>query len=343
MAADTGGNTVIANGLRKAIDRVALLRGVIKSRPGQHLVQTVRGTRVVHEPLRFAALQLGPPRAARYRLRHGGLQVFLRHGTRDVHILNEIFGATAGRRSYEPPSAVAQALEAISPLRVLDLGANIGLFGAYVLSRWPRAEIRSFEPDPANLSVLSAVIAANELEGRWSVAEVAVANRTGEMTFAAGLYADSHLLAADDRDLAQTGSEANGAGKSIGVRMVDIFAEDHDVDLMKMDIEGGEWAILTDARLSDLKARVLVLEWHARGAPEPDAHAAAVGLLRAAGYSRLEEVESGPENGLLWAWRETGAQPAVPHGAELAPDLRSQAGQAGNRQAIAAEYARAVT
>jgi len=83
------------------------------------------------------------------------------------------------------------------------------------------------------------------------------------------------------------------------------------VDVMKMDIEGGEWAVLTDARLSDLGADALVLEWHARGCPEGDAHAATIRLLNAAGYSRLQEVESGPDNGLLWAWREKAPPPEL--------------------------------
>lgn len=257
---------------------------------------------------------------ARYRLRNSGLTIFLRHRTRDVDVLNEIFGSTGGRNSYEPPSAIASALDAKPSLRVLDLGANIGLFGVYVLGRWPRAAIRSFEPDPTNLRLLARLIAANELEGCWSVADVAVANQTGEMSFAAGLFADSHLTVATDQraagdrrveknhTLAEDGPRSED-GQTITVHTVDIFDEDHDVDLMKIDIEGGEWSILTDARLGNLKADVLALEWHARGCPEPDAHASTVRLLRGAGYSRIEEIESGDGSGLLWAWRENGSLP----------------------------------
>jgi FkbM family methyltransferase len=310
---------VIASDLRKAIERVAVLSSAVESRPGQHLVQTVRGAMVVHRPVRFAALQLGPARPAGHVLRKSGLKIFLRHRTRDVHILNEIFGGTGGRNSYEPPPVVADALDARRSPKVLDLGANIGLFGAYVLGRWPRAAIRSFEPDPTNLRVLTRVIAANELQGRWSVADVAVANSAGEETFAAGLLADSHLSpASDERTLEDpAGGVPDPAvvtnrcadlanAQTITVGTVDLFEQDHDVDLMKMDIEGGEWSILTDPRLGELAADVVVLEWHARGCPEPDAHATAARLLRAAGYDRLEEVESGQDNGLLWAWRENG-------------------------------------
>lgn len=296
---------MISRGARGAIDGVAPLRAAVKSRAGQHLIQTARGARVLCKPLRFAALQFGPPRVSSYRLRGSGLKIFLRHRTRDVNILNEIFGGTAGRHSYEPPAAVGALLDAKSAPTVLDLGANIGLFGAYVLSRWPGASIRSFEPDPANLRLLTRAIAANELERRWSVADVAVANRAGEMSFAAGMFADSHLIAQTDSGAARTRSARHDGGHTITVRTVDIFAQDHDVDLMKMDIEGGEWAILTDRRLAHLRADALVLEWHASGCPEPDARSCAVRLLRAAGYSRFEEVESGPSDGVLWAWRET--------------------------------------
>lgn len=285
---------MIAADARRAIDRMTLLGSVVKSAPGQHVVQTARGARVVREPLRFTALQLRPARAADYRLRGSGLRIFLRHGTRDVHILNEIFGGTGGHNSYEPPPAAAVKLAARPPTRVLDLGANIGLFGVYVLGRWPAAEIHSFEPDPTNLRMLERVIAANGLQQRWSVTPAAVSNRAGEISFAAGLFADSHLA---------TDAEAD-APATITVRCADLFAEDHDVDLMKMDIEGGEWPILADPRLAELQADMLVLEWHARGCPEPDAHAAVLRLLRAAGYTGLEEVEIGAENGLLWAWRE---------------------------------------
>jgi FkbM family methyltransferase len=310
MPRNAGDRAMIEDALRTAIARMGPLRGAVKSRYGQHLVQTARGAGVVREPVRFAARQLGPWREGDYRLRQSGLRIFLRHenvpltshtpppSTGDVHILNEIFGATGGQYAYQPPPALAAAFTAKPPLKVMDLGANIGLFGADALGRWPRAQIRSFEPDPANLRLLTRVVAANGLEDRWSVEDVAVANYTGEMSFVAGLFADSHLATAADPSTSEPAD-----GQSLTVRTVDIFERDHDVDVMKMDIEGGEWAILCDPRLPELKADVIVLEWHALGCPEADPRQAASGLLRAAGYDRIEDVEVGTYNGVLWAWR----------------------------------------
>lgn len=292
--------------LRTIIARVPLLRRIVKSAPGQHVVQTARGAMVVREWGRFAVRQLGRPGTGGYRLRGSGLRVFVRHEsvfnassagaapTGDVHILNEIFGGTGGQYAYEPPPALAAALAASPPATVMDLGGNIGLFGAYALGRWPGAAIESFEPDPANLRLLERVVAANGLEQRWSVRGVAVSNYNGEMSFVSGLHADSHL-ATDD------GATEAGA-VTLTVPTVDFFEQAHDVELLKMDIEGGEWSILTDPRISALRARVVVLEWHARGCPEDDPHDAAARLLRGAGYSSVEDVEVATYNGVMWAW-----------------------------------------
>lgn len=280
----------------------------------------------MNESLRFAAHQLGPASTAAYKLRSSGVRVVIRHdgvlaarqlpsATADVAILNEIFGGTGGQYAYEPPPALASALDADPPRKVIDLGGNIGLFGAYVLSRWPGASLHSFEPDPANLRILNRVVSENAIDGRWVVTEAAVANQPGQMTFIADLFAESHLATDATENEYSPGdaygsdeSTANGHGHAITVRTVDFFDEDHNVDLLKMDIEGGEWSILTDPRFSSLEADVLVLEWHALGCPESDPHAAAARLVQAAGYSHLEDVEIATYNGVLWAWRD---QPAT--------------------------------
>jgi FkbM family methyltransferase len=290
--------------LRTVIDRAGPARATIKSRPAQHLIQAARGARAVREPLRFAARQFGRPRVAGYRLRAYDITVFLRHRSRDVNILNEIFGGTAGRKSYEPPARLAAQLDAARAPRVLDLGANIGLFGAYVLGRWPQASIESFEPDPSNARLLVRLIAANRRDLSWSVSELAVANRAGELEFAAGMHADSHVLLQNGARAEDALTARNGSPSVITVRAVDLFDQRHDVDLLKMDIEGAEWPILADPRLATLRARAIALEWHAAGCPDEEPRATCLRLLRSAGYSGLHEADRGRENGLVWAWRE---------------------------------------
>jgi hypothetical protein len=79
-----------------------------------------------------------------------------------------------------------------------------------------------------------------------------------------------------------------------------------------MDVEGGEWAILADPRLATLKATAIRLEWHTMLCPQPDAHAEAIRLLRAGGYTRIVDADyESRRNGVLWAWRD--ASPAPEH------------------------------
>ncbi|MGO9320154.1 MAG: FkbM family methyltransferase [Solirubrobacteraceae bacterium] len=304
--ADAGDGVALADRLRWAIDHFGVLRAAVRSRPAQYLIRTARASRAVREPLRFIALQLAPPRAASHRLRASGLTIYLRHRTRDVDIFKEIFGAGYGHGGYEPPAPVAAALDAKASPTALDLGGNIGLFGVYALGRWPSMTIRSFEPDPTNLPMLNRVILANDLAERWAVAGVAVANHAGSLPFVAGLFAESQLAAVAEPAARAPHSASLEDGETIMVRAVDLFDEDHDVDLIKVDIEGAEWSILTDPRLEGLQADAIVLEWHTSGCPEPDPRAAAVRLLRAAGYTRLQETQNLGHTGLLWAWREGG-------------------------------------
>jgi FkbM family methyltransferase len=216
--------------------------------------------------------------------------VLVRHRARDVDLVDEIFG---GAHAYEPPRAVAAELR--GPLRILDAGGNIGLFGAFALGRWDVREMTSFEPDPENAAILRATIDANHATDRWSMRRVAVSNAAGMMSFLPGQLAESRRAGPDE--------------PGIEVPTSDLFALDHRVDLLKIDIEGSEWVILADPRLSDLRARVLVMEWHWRFAPMPDAHVAALTFLTDAGYEIHRDRIDLPlgHTGLIWASRPSAA------------------------------------
>ena len=67
-----------------------------------------------------------------------------------MNTLDEIFR----HGHYEPPHPVVSVLrEAPQPLEIVDLGANVGLFGAFALGRFRDARIVGFEPDEANAEV----------------------------------------------------------------------------------------------------------------------------------------------------------------------------------------------
>jgi len=70
-----------------------------------------------------------------------------------------------------------------------------------------------------------------------------------------------------------------------------------------MDIEGGEWAILSDERFAAAPPRCLVMEYHPEGCPGADPPAAVREFLEGAGLTVGEVGRSPHGAGMVWAWR----------------------------------------
>jgi FkbM family methyltransferase len=253
------------------------------------LVSTGLRARLVARPDRFAlAERLAAGRVVAHTIRAEGLEVVLEHGSPDVEAFDEIFY----QRIYDPPAEVEAALAGASPpLRILDLGANIGLFGLWALGRWPEAQIDAYEPDPRNASHHRRTIDRNGRARTWRLHQAAACASAGTMTFAAGRYV--------------LGGPAHpGDPGAIEVTAVDILPALAEADLVKIDAEGSEWAILDDPRFAETTARAVALEYHPELCPERDARAAAFARLQAGGFTVRDQPTQAPAGyGSLWAWR----------------------------------------
>lgn len=219
-----------------------------------------------------------------YSLRANGLRVALRHGTGDVVTLGEVFH----EHDYEPHGEVADSLTGVQ--RIVDLGANIGLFGAFAAARWPGARIVAYEPDPANADVHARTISLNDLQGRWKLVRAAAGVEDGSARFVAGDIALSRLAGDEEQH-------------TIEVDVRDVLSELEGADLVKMDIEGGEWAILRDPRFIRSPPRALVFEYHPRFCGQDDPRAAAESAVAAAGLSVESIWHRADGHGMLWAWK----------------------------------------
>jgi FkbM family methyltransferase len=219
------------------------------------------------------------------------VSIVVRHHTPDVLVLDEVFS----QREYEFPPAVQDVLHGVaSPLRIVDLGANIGLFGAFVFTRYPHARIVAFEPDPANAAIHARAIEANPTK-RWTLVQAAAAAAPGTMRFSSGDFTRSHA--------ARAGEDA------IAVAAEDVLPRIREADLVKIDIEGGEWALLGDARFAGAEACAVVVEYHPESCPGSDPQAEAERALVSAGF-KVSRGSAKPEfrTGILWGWRQRQAQ-----------------------------------
>src|SRR4029077_5158173 len=202
------------------------------------------------------------------------------------------------RHDYHPGKEVADAIG--EPRAILDLGANIGLFGAFAARFWPHSTIVGYEADPENVEVHERTITANRLGDRWRVVCAAAGSRDGQVELAAGRAMGSFVV--------EPGTYPGVPTIRVPVR--DVMPEVCGADLVKVDIEGGEWEILLDPRFAQSPPRAIVLEYHPHLCPEDDPRVTAERALARAGLGMVSIWHRDDGYGMLWAWRRPGAGPS---------------------------------
>lgn len=135
--------------------------------------------------------------------------------------------------------------------RVLDLGANLGIH-SIVMAR-SGFEVMAFEPDPRHFELLRRNLGLNHVSAVTPV-NAAVSTHRGKMEFirVLGNTTGSHIA----------GSKSNVYGGTErfpvdGVPFAEIVG---DIDLVKMDVEGHEAAILTATAAPDWHRLDMMLE-----------------------------------------------------------------------------------
>lgn len=135
---------------------------------------------------------------------------------------------------------------------VIDCGSNIGLSVLYYKQLYPKARIIAFEPDKSNFQLLQANVKNNNL-ANIELNEAAVWINDGQITFQASESEASHI------------AESNASGISVpSVRLRTLLEKATEVDFLKIDIEGAEWAVIKDCADQLHKVSNLFLEYHGK-------------------------------------------------------------------------------
>lgn len=138
--------------------------------------------------------------------------------------------------------------DGLSPVQILDLGANTGISVRFLRAMFPDARIVAVEPDPVNFARLQ----ANAADATLVHAAVTVAGGRGLFYVATEGWSSSLRERRDARP--------------VEVRLLtvgDLLGEigGGRVGLVKVDIEGGEWPLLEAGALQDA-AECIVGELH---------------------------------------------------------------------------------
>jgi FkbM family methyltransferase len=139
--------------------------------------------------------------------------------------------------------------------RVLDIGAHVGSFALWTCERAPHAQVISVEPEPRNFGDLASNIERNGLGDRVEAVNAALGSEPGTVTLHVPMNRESGSA------LATGGASVEAVVISLP-ELLERF--DGPLDLLKLDCEGAEWAVL-DALAPETWAKIsqLVMECHA--------------------------------------------------------------------------------
>jgi FkbM family methyltransferase len=199
---------------------------------------------------------------------------------------SDIFAASLAFGSLQEADDFAAFMTLVEPgATVVDVGANFGLYAAHAgLHAGAGGQVFAFEPAPQVFELLAGNIRRNGLDRVCHAARAAVAEQNRTATFRVAT------------DVSFSGLRNTGRSSTAGMIEVEVIALDdfaplarRPVDLMKIDVEGGEAAVLRGAR--HLLARspdVMVMFEYSHKNLDAEAHAALLEELRACSEMGLE-------------------------------------------------------
>lgn len=157
---------------------------------------------------------------------------------------------------YDP---VIKLLGRVASPIVVDLGANVGFFGARCLTLFPRSRVFSVEPDPLTFELLKRNAARNFPE-TWSVGNFAVGGRPKRALIVSRGFSTGAKVVDDAVE-----KDGFASVSAVSVRtLADLLDSEQigHIDLLKVDIEGYEQEVLVNSvELLD-RVNSLVVEIH---------------------------------------------------------------------------------
>jgi FkbM family methyltransferase len=195
---------------------VAYVEGELRDRAMQWLAR-LRG-----RPAREQLYQMSPHRSK--------VKLLGRAGTTDWRVFQQVF--------VEGEYALLDARDDVRC--IVDCGANVGYTSAWLLSRYPAARCLAIEPDPANFQLMQRNL--SQFGNRVAFLQAAVWSRDTKLKL---VYDDT----VGDWGTAGRECLAGETADVDGLSMESVLASapSPEIDVLKLDVEGGETAVFSAA------------------------------------------------------------------------------------------------
>lgn len=144
---------------------------------------------------------------------------------------------------------------------MFDVGANIGLMAVPVLEGDTTVNVISFEPSPNSSGFLERTISESKYTNRWSLVKKAVTDCAGTVSF--HLSESKNSLFDGVKPTGRATTQRNITVETTTLDLEWIRLQQPNVSVIKIDVEGGELAVLRGAiQLITECSPYVVLEWN---------------------------------------------------------------------------------
>jgi FkbM family methyltransferase len=188
----------------------------------------------------------------------GGLELHYRLNRGDIQSIREVWMDECYRLPFD-----------VAPERLIDLGANIGLTSLWFAHRYGCSTVIAVEPSPDNARLARLNLEGNKI--RAEVIEAAVGPRDGTA------YFEDNVTDANMGHLGTSGRTVSVLSMDTLLGKLPLGAE---VDLVKLDIEGGEGPLLAENPHWLRRVKSLIAEFH----PEVIDYPAAIRSIEGQGF-----------------------------------------------------------
>lgn len=175
--------------------------------------------------------------------------IYLRAGSSDEYAFAQVF--IEGEYDFEFETEL---------INIIDAGANIGMASMYFKHRYPAAQIAAIEPHPSNVEAFQKH--TEKIQGISTFQSALHAASGKKLNILDEGYGSNGFMTTD-----KSSTNSISAVNSISVSEVMKKMNWDNVDLMKIDIEGGEDALFS-GNLEWMKVtKYIILEFHERMLP----------------------------------------------------------------------------
>jgi FkbM family methyltransferase len=220
------------------------------------------------------------PKRAQYNVSYMGQRFRARAGVGDFPVLNEIFL----HRSYASGISLVHRGSV-----VVDIGANIGAF-SIAAAQAGAAAVHAFEPLPDNFELLRENVRLNEYDSVIHPVQLAVAAKSGAAVFHYNANDAGGGTFFPSIHAAWRGGKKDGGVQQLPVQCIALdgfFAQKKitSCDLLKLDCEGAEHAIISALGETAACINAVIFEYHSDGKLDE-----ILALLKGYGFRNLEHA-----------------------------------------------------